>query len=478
MAIDQLPDLVLFELFAFLNLEEKFRLKAVCKRLNSQLTCYLTEIQKRLFDYLDVLSLNEHWGCSNQPVQRGEYIHLKLFLKCLTGGYFQSVKCLHLFRLNLNYSNNPLLHLEMAYRSCLLAFLAQLNELFVSDGKFYNSIAGLFCDDYKAESFFDLPGLKAISIKMLPEATGFSSHDLKINSQSLERLVVWNCPFRKIRLSNLENIRYIECLHFTKYEFQLIPMPNLEQLNCLCLSGKFNLLMYPKLRKLGVCPRKDFLKRGFHRFLRRLIEQKEKLGRFDLEITVSGFKDLSSLATFRGKLDSCISGTEFNLKFDDVLKVKESFANLISPLPGSTNIYVEPALEAELASLPRLLRPFKIESVLLINDPNPELAIKFLKRINGVSKLRINRCSYGPEFYNQLASSLPFVWFLTIYGSPFSVVASFDSQCAIRGLREIDLICCRLAEEPPQKEALMTMIKRSKIKRFGIIRNTSYICNK
>lgn len=300
MEIDQLPDLVLFQLFSLLSCEEKIRLKAVCRRLNCLLTDHLTEIPRRLFVHNEVISLSETWGSPDQPTKHKEFIHLKLFLRCLEVGYFKKVKCLYLYELDVPNKSSPY------GNPLLLSCLAQLDELFVTNGM----------------DFYDLPNLKSISIKRS------CWKPVQIKSQKLEMLIFWNFPQKPVTLSNPEMIRHIECTHFGEKEFQLDAFLNLEYLNCQSITANFQLSKYPKLKKLGVCPSKDRLENEFD-IVNRLIAEKQALRRSDLEITVSGFKELSSIA-YRGD-----RGT-FDLEFEDLRKLKENFSSFVAPLPGYT----------------------------------------------------------------------------------------------------------------------------------------------
>lgn len=456
MAIDQLPDLVLFELFSLLNCEEKIRLKAVCSRLNHLLTYYLTEMQTRLFVYQKVISLKENWGCPNRPTLHGEFIQTSLFLSCLKAGYFKNVKCLYLYDLDV-YSRDRSF-IESANRNLLLNFLLKLDEFFIDASLF---ITGLFNTDGSMESFnenktlfFDLPDLKLLCIKSyLPRR-----FNVQINSQRLEKLVLWRSFEKLITLSNPERIKSIECSRFTENNFQLDRFPNLEHLSCLDIDDNFDLLKYPKLKKLGICTKKKEFS------FSSLITQKEILGRPNPEITFFGFKGLPSVA-----FKNWTEYNELSFKLEDVKKLKDNFLNFVNPLPCDTEIHLTPAIEADLKSLTRLIRQFNITSVNLSKSPRPELVIKFLREINGVRKLIVKECSYGSEFYDQL-SSVPFIIYLGIRHSNFSTMDSFDFLRTIRFLRSVSLIECLSSLSILQKHDISDLIG-SKILKFRLHMN-------
>lgn len=458
MAVDQLPDLVLFEFFTLLNFEEKLKLKAVSRRLNCLLTGYLIEVPRRLFVHQKVISLNENWGSPEQPIKQEEFIQLKLFLKCLANGYFKNVKRLHLFELD-RYSQDQPLFPSDAYRKYFFNCLAKLDELFVTGsaqiGRFFN--ADLSLED--SERFFpiDLPDLKSISIKK----TGIflePSQSLQINSQQLENLVAWHFDEGSITLSYPEKIKYIECVHFSEEPFQPNVFFNLEHLKCQSIRTNFNLLKYPKLKKLDICPAAASPRtENEFQILHRLITQKDTLGRSDLEITVSGFKGFFQVAFKKWTRED-----EVTLEFENIKKLKHNFSNFVGPLPWRTTIHLTPELDADLESFPRFIRQFYLERVVLRNGPNPELVIKFLKEINGVNQLLINSCSYGNEFFDQL-DSVPFISYLQISNSQISAVTSFDFICTTRCLRGITII-----ETILPLDDLGDLIERSKVERFSL----------
>ena len=400
MAIDQLPDVVLFELFPLLNWEEKIRLKGVCRRFNSLLTDHLTKTSRRLFVHDKVVSLNENWGSSDQPVKRGELIHVNLLLKCLELKYFKNVKCLYLYEMH-----HPTYKPSPDYQdSVLLNFLARLDELFLTMGM----------------EVYNFPNLKSISIH-------YQWYPNRIDSQRLEKLVFWNYLPTGMYLSNPEMIRHIECRHFTEKSFELDSFPNLESLNCQRISANFQLSNYPKLKKLGVCPPAHFQEEEFNN-VKRLIAEKQALQRSELEITVSGFRGIDS-TVFEEKIDL------LKMQAEDVRKFRKHFVNFVGPVPGThTNIYLDPSVD--LKDLSQFALYLSIHLVELEGNLNPELVIKFLKEINGVSYLRMVKCSYGPEFYNQL-TSVPFINEIDFHECQMSAVTNYDFIATINFLTSV-----------------------------------------
>ena len=455
MVIDQLPDVVLFELFLLLSCEEKIRLKGVCRRLNSLLTEHLIEAPRCLFVHRYVISLSENWGSPDQRIQRTELVHVNLFFRCLAVGYLQNLKSLYLFDLEPISSymymcikpEPQVLHLYQ--HPLLLRCLAHLDELFTS---------------WEIESY-DSPNLKSISIQ-------YVFKPVHIHSQRLERLVFWNVAENSIALSNPEMIRHIECVHFKEKSFQIDSFPNLESLNCQSISANFQLSKYPKLKKLGVCPirsrctpdsENSKLEMEFQ-ILHRLIREKQALQRSDLEITVSGFKEISSIA-FKG------FGIAYDLKREELRQLREHFSSFVSPLPGHTKIFLSPAVDLQgLSTFTRLLSILVVE---IHEDPNPELVITFLREINGVRTLRLKNCSYGPEFYDQL-SSVPFISRFVLNKCEMSAVTSYHFLFAIRFLREFSAIDIDLPLEE-LRDTIVHLLWRSEIKNFSLYYNQ--LCN-
>ena len=400
MAIDQLPDVVLFELFSLLNWEEKIRLKGVCRRLNTLLTDHLTDTSGRLFVHNNVVSLNKNWGSIDKPVKCGELIHVNLLLRCLEFGYFKNVKCLYLYDLN-DSSHIPSPHYQ---DPVLLNCLARLDELFVNGGM----------------EVYDFPKLKSINIH-------YHCRRVSINSQRLERLVFWNfLASQPITLSNPEMIRHIECGFFMEPGFRLNSFPNLESLNCQVISANFQLSNYPKLKKLGVCPTIDHQEEEFNK-VKRLIAEKQTLRRSELEITVSGFKGIDS-TVFEEKIDLLY------MKVEHVRKLRKHFANFVGPVPGETEFHLDPSVNLE--GLSRFTRHLNIFAVEIHDDPNPKLIIKFLREINGVFDLALVNCSYGTEFYNQL-NSVPSINELYFGECQMSAVTNYDFIGTIKFLRSV-----------------------------------------
>ena len=154
------------------------------------------------------------------------------------------------------------------------------------------------------------------------------------------------------------------------------------------------------------------------------------------------------------------------LKLVNFKKFKENFSNFVGPLPWRIWTCLSPAVEADLESLPSFIPQLNISWVKLSGDPNPALAIQFLRGINGVSALTISGCSYGNEFYDQL-SSVPCIKCLEINSdSQMSAVVSYEFICSIRFLREICINDCVLALED-----LGDAIKRSEVGTFKLYQN-------
>ena len=442
MAIDQLPDVVLFELFPLLNWEEKIRLKGVCRRFNSLLTDHLTKTSRRLFVHDKIVSLNENWGSPDKPVKCGELIHVNLLLKCLEFGYFKNVKCLYLYDLN-DPAQTPYKPSPHYQNSILLSCLARLDELFVSD----------------AMEVYDLPNLKSKSLK-------FQCFPVRINSQRLEKLVFWNFWNDSVSLSNPEMVRHIECRDFTEKRFQIDSFPNLESLNCQSISVNFQLSNYPKLKKLGVCPSRNDLEEEFNK-LKRLIAEKQALRRSDLEITVSGFKGIDS-TVFEEKIDL------LNMKAEDVRKLRKHFANFVGPVPGYTEIFLDPSVD--LKNLSKFTRHLSIRMVELNGNPNPGLVIKFLREINGVSFLSLVKCSYGPEFYNQL-TSVPFINEIEFEECQMSAVTNYDFIGTIKFLWSVSFTDTVLPLEELE-EIMWHLVRDTKVDKVEFWYNRSIESNR
>ena len=267
MSLDQLPSLALFEILSFLDFKEMIRLKAVCRRLNGLLTGYLTETRRRLFVHSEFISLKNKWARPDQ-----EPIYLKLFLRCLTAGYFKNIKCLHLL---FEKIIGPLpSYLDDSNRSDLLKCLAKLEELFITGygvGRYLFHSETISPRDFE-KNLIDLPDLKSLRINHL------MADEVKINSQRLETLAVCNKIGRTTILSNPEKIRFIECRHFSEKAFQLDRFSGLEVLTCRYITANFDLQKYPKLKQLNI-PKAD------PNTVNRLLRQKQILGRSNLEIT-------------------------------------------------------------------------------------------------------------------------------------------------------------------------------------------------
>ena len=423
--IDQLPDLALYGVLSYLNCEEKIRLKAVCKRLNCLLTHHLTESTRRLFVYGDFVHPNETWDSRNRPIRREESIQLNLFLECLTEGYFKGLKILFLHSCAFHYQNTWIY--EQVHQTPLLNCLAKLDELFITyhASNFMEAIPCPLSLEHPA-GIFNLPGLKSFSFKT---SADLYQENLKIHSQSLERLVVWNHCFN-ISLSNPEKVEYIECERFSE-SFQQHAFPNLIELYCANLPANFDISNYPKLRKLLFCPGEVSLRgdqlNGFH-IVDSLVRQRKQLERFDLEILVSGFKGLTDrpIAIKRSEV------SYFYLQPEHLERLKENFSNFVGPLPWQIEVVFPASIELA-RNLSRYLAGFNIFRVELEGELDPDLVIEFLQEISGVYVLTIS-CEFGLPFYAQL-SSVPFIHTLGVYRP---VIDCFDFLCSIKTLQYFD----------------------------------------
>ena len=251
-----LPELVLREILSHLNVQEKCRLRAVCKHLQEYVDLSLQYLI--LYDFRSPLG---HRWPSGERIQENEMARIttneNFNVLTFENRVFKNVKKLYLH--------------QIKYARRLLYSLHHLKKLEVlSLHSCYDS-----CRSFVQLSL-RLPNLKVISLR----DTRFAEN-LNLHTPKLEKFYNRLCKYFKVRFKHPETLRFVESFYLN-FGRGLV---NLEELHCAKLSRSFDLNDYPNLKRLNIIASQASLPDA-----ERVIEQRRRLNRFDLEILICGFR--------------------------------------------------------------------------------------------------------------------------------------------------------------------------------------------
>lgn len=265
--MEQLPSLVLFEIFKLINLKERLKLGLVCKNWRQVV---LNLNQESLFCYFDVYPRCLKWSHTNTIIGFENSIQIKSlnFLNHeITRNYFQCIKKLIIF--NLDFGRPGVQNFEK-----YIEHFQNLEQLELNGFNLRN------------ESSFEFPNLKILTLKDV--SINNSNYVIKLRTPYLEYFICWK-QIRNVKfLDEPDNLKYLECvndIHNFKFDFEF---KKLEQLNLFDVTGFIRddfLKSFPKLKKLNLYS--NFNQTDLERFKR----TKELYGLDDLKILFLGFED-------------------------------------------------------------------------------------------------------------------------------------------------------------------------------------------
>lgn len=443
--LSSVPDLVLYEILSLFNLEEKLKLKSVCRRW---LMIIENQPIKSLFLHELEISLKENWDFNNRKIKANELMEFELFLKCLDEKYlnFNNLKDLYIYKLSLSKMTQPI--------SKLLSLTSQLEKFFITGCSMETTFLNIFQN-------LEFEKLKVFGIKEFRK-------DLKINAPKLERFICWNVekerqmPFLRkhiviISVSNPEKIKFIECESFND-SFQLNEFINLEHLVCQNVNSNFNLKNYSKLNQLELCPNKNTDVQNELNIIRNINDQKRYLKRNDLKIFASGFEfNCDCACVCLRKCEHQLFANYLFLYFKDIEVLENNFSKFNRTLPWYTEIMERDSNTnlIDLSNYRFFFSKMNIKKIRIKDDKNFKNLIKFINGINGLDDLSIGMCS-NQEFLDEL-KSIYCIHRLEI--SNKSINLNFNFLSKIKFLRSFSVGGCSFPLEP-----IINEFKKSKIK--------------
>lgn len=385
--LNELPELVLLNIFSYLSIRQKNRLKLVSKGLKNLVERFP---QTKLIIYQSVYP-------SSEMTKPGDSIELKKVPKSfywnpplsvvdfdLGNKFFSNIKCLYLKDIFMEKEENK------------RSFFENLNCL---SGVLVIKRGG---EMRLGTIMFDFPLLKILRLEFQ------QFKNIKLNTPSLEELRISEIATSnegKVALTHCEypeSLRLFRCVEFkSKLEF-----PNLETLVCQKLDSDFDLSKFPKLKKLEVYPvveGKLCLKSSYYRMLS---EKRSLAGNRNLEIRLFGFKE--EVFT-KSEINLEIKdGFDFYFNFEDGYGqlLAKNYAQLASRMPYKVSVLFSSITKYFPGQLPDDFFA-KFPSINLIHlDPSSDCSrlIPFLRNAKSVTDLRIDK-SLSSEFYDKLATT-------------------------------------------------------------------------
>ena len=252
-----LPETVLKEVFDFLGIRERWRVRSTCKKWKFVVDtrCH----PRSVCIYSTSYPYNERWCFSDQRVVEDEMIYLKFHLKAN-----------RLFDLRMEFFRN----LQKVY----LYHLMEKMDLFLEEASQLTRLEVLMIE----ESSFPSRTLSSLSLKKL----SLKVYDLggfQLNTPNLSSLILWNSHFQHSDPPVLEfgfplKVKHLECIEFTRNLG--IQLKNLETLVCVEIPFDFRLNEFKFLTRTELW--------SFAAF-RTVANEKRRLNRMNLQVLASGF---------------------------------------------------------------------------------------------------------------------------------------------------------------------------------------------
>ena len=376
-----MPILALQNIFRFLDLADRQRLRRVSKKWKFVLETMRP--QRDLCIYSHSYPFEEKWTFSNEKIACEDMLYY-----CDPCDSSSSHKLMpfmeELERLYLYWTGES--------SRFFLRNLPLLNKLKVLIVRYQYSHQFCFFSENDTLEQLSSKSLEKLSITF----TEPTDTQLDLDTPNLQSLVVSR---RRVHLSlNSINyrfryplsIRYLQCIVFNS---MLSVCKNVQELVCKQISFPFDLNKYRSLRKVNIYPLLD----DRYDTLNRLTEQRDRLHRENLQILVFGF-DCTHL--YHCNIDSQMLLDKDNL---EILAANRS--KLIEPIPWRCFFDFEPLYEVFgriRKDLPKIFSKIRTIEIGLL-EPMLEVSdvVNFLAETN-VTELILEKCNFKKEFYEQL----------------------------------------------------------------------------
>ena len=449
-----LPDLVLSRIFSHLNLDitDKFRLRLVCKRwkefidlqIGAKRSLCVYDECAYWVDELNCYPYKDRWPSNGELISHSDVLTQTLFENRL--GHFWGIQRLALHRTRKETFGDQ-------------KVLPKLLEL-LSSGLVELTLfaTGLVKEDGPVKlKRLSFPVLKSLSVK--DEFT----EPLQIVAPELEKLIIEHCAKYETRfernppvvLSNPEKLKHLECPMVDQFTPKYLP--NLEHLTVRCMEQlPFDISDYHKLKRL------DLWISIFHSepepMFENFLQQKRNLRMKELTITHFGFKKCFAIQAGPGSFPEFAN----MLYLDDrTAAIIENLAEFIDAyLDQRFGIFLCPVDLDHLSHLDSLVgffcRTNFVElSVESFSCEQSDRLIRFMRGVQGLETLRLNKCKFSQQFYELLKSVL-FISELVLRDC--SEIETYDFIGHINGL-----VHCEVYQKTAPFEPFFSAFKKSKL---------------
>ena len=366
---NELPILVLQEIFSLLNWSERLKCKLVSKQWKFVIE---TSSLQSLCICNEKIPHSVNWCFSDQKILHKDILYLnpkknQNFKSRI--GIFQDIQKLCFFKIEIGKFLKDL-HLFRKLKVLMIERYCKVNQR----------------RPHKVT-------LKSSSLEKLSfKHTGFSGTNLELidfNTPILKSLVFWNDTIQEfpIKFRFPLTIQHLECI---KFDSNMKVLKNLETLVCESIICSFTLEDFRSLRRLELFPWKE----TELSYIQRIVNEKNHLGRDELEILVCGFKDI--LVAFHSQLGRDPRSLPY-LNDDFLGSIVKNSDNFVGRIPWQ--IYVD---------------------INVFYKTFTEIPKDFFKKFANIDKIEIENFSRRPRKCNA-----PYVLQLLIQTNPRHVEISY-----------------------------------------------------
>ena len=402
--MEDLPDLPLLEVFSYFSNGEKIRMLTVCKRWLSLLRDDIQQLcvygrqapYKPSWNHLSTQEeLNDKYIVRTKELQKDIVFRLRNLKKL----FIFKLRDWRIFNsLNLN-SFDQLVELKMVFCS-----------------RTYPNF------DHLSGSKMNFPSLKKLHMENQTDLISKFKAPLDfLNAPNLQSIVLPNFLLTFKEAYRPEKIKFILC---TVYQTDQI-FGNLERLICGQIATRLELEKMPRLKRVELFPN-DW---SDWELIRDLETQKLSLQREDLEIGISGFKEIIDPARFirpsYNNWKHFIVGSFDHFNFSKPLSVLPwpvELENLTQIFPNLEN------LPENFFSVFVNIRALQIDSV----PVDGQNLIRFIKKVRNLEELRISLNGFTESFYKELSQVQPIkrLYLKDAFARNFSSDANYDRWAA------------------------------------------------
>ena len=386
--MDDLPILILREIFSFLSLPERLKCKRVSKQWKFVVETYPQDT-RFLCIYRENFPYKVKWCFSERDVIPEDM-------------FFYDPKKFDNFNSRIDLFRN----LQNLY-----FFHVVMNKQFVRDLNLLRNLKVLMIENFwklhnandDNRIILNLESLEKLSFKYFGRAR---IESIDFNTPNLSSLIFWNtCKDFPLIFRFPLSIRHLECIVFNS---DMSTLKNLETLVCQKIVCPLELKDFKWLQRLELFPREE----TELEYIRGIMDQKNDLRRHRLQIIVCGLKDTLVVCKRETNLQDYCS---FTLNNDYFGKIVEHQDKLVGHIPWEFDLGPDLEFKSFYNSFKEIPKKFfkqffNLNHIYIWDDIkrkrevyfNPDYAIKLISQSNPKS-VDINH-KFNKKFYEQLTS--------------------------------------------------------------------------